>query len=207
LTLPKTTTKPAKKRGVEDAVSYAVGHRIRIEMISILNESTRSADELARMIRQPLSNVGHHIKELLASGSIEIARTELVRNVNQHFYCAVEVPFFSDKEMAAKTPEERKEIYGLILQASMAEALASFWAGKIHNDPRTVMSWCWYNVDQQGREEIADELAAHIERVGEIEARALSRAAGSDEETVSIIVTTLGHERSRAVAASARRQI
>jgi DNA-binding transcriptional ArsR family regulator len=198
---------PGKKRSVEEAVSYAVGHRIRIEMLSILNESTCSADELAKMIRQPLSNASHHIKELLHSRSIEIARTELVRNVNQNFYRAVEVPFFSDEEMEAKTPEERHEIYGLILQASMAEALAAFWAGKISNDPRTVMAWCWYNVDDQGREEIADEQAAHIERVRDIEARAISRSSDSGEETVSIIVTTLGYERSRAVAATTRQRI
>lgn len=204
--MPKTTTRSDKKRRIEEAVSYAVGHRIRIEMLSILNESTHSADELSRMIRQPLSTVGYHIKELLYSRSIDIARTEQVRNVKQNFYRAIEIPFFSDEEMAAKTSEERQEIYGLILQASMAEALAAFWAGKVHNDPRTVMSWCWYNVDEQGREEIADEQAAHLERIGGIEARSISRAAESSEKTVSIIVTSLGYERSRAAAASARRQ-
>lgn len=200
--MPKTTTKPGKERSIEEAVSYAIGHRIRVEMLSILNESPRSADELARMIRQPLSKATHHIKELLDSGSIEIARVEKVRNVVQNFYRAVETPFFSDEEMAAKTPEERQEIYGLVLQASMAEALAAFWAGKITSDPRVILAWCWFNVDEQGRAEIADEQAESWERIRDIEVRATSRRAESGEDAVSIVVTSFGYERSRAVAAS-----
>jgi hypothetical protein len=125
-----------------------------------------------------------------------------VRNVVQNFYRAVEIPFYTDEEMAAKTPEERQEIYGLILQASMAEALAAFWAGKITSDPRVILAWCWFNVDRQGRAEIADEQAESWERIRDIEARATSRRAESGEDAVSIIVTSFGYERSRAVAAS-----
>jgi DNA-binding transcriptional ArsR family regulator len=202
--VPETTTKAkaSKARGIEEAVSYAIGHRIRVEMLCLLNEGTRSADELARVIRQPLSKATHHIRELLDSGSIEIARVEKVRNVSQNYYRAVEIPFFSDEEMAAKTTEERQAIYGLILQASTAEALASLWSGKIKDDPRVWLSWCWFNVDDEGRGEIADELAASWERLREIEVRATSRRIESGKEAVSMIVTSMGFERSRGGAAS-----
>jgi DNA-binding transcriptional ArsR family regulator len=194
-----TTTAKAGQgsRSIEEAVCYAVGHQIRIEVLAVLNEGTRSPDELSRIIHQPLSKVTHHVKELLESGSIELAKTRRVRNTTQHFYRAVEIPFFSDEEMAAKQPEERQMIYGLILQAIMAESLASFWAGKITSDPRTWLSWRWFNVDAQGRDEIADELADSWERVQEIEARSAARRAKSGEEAASIIVATLGFERNR----------
>jgi DNA-binding transcriptional ArsR family regulator len=64
-----TTTKPEQSRTIEEAVSYALGHRIRIEVLGILNEGPRSPSELARMVKQPLSTVGHHIKELRESRS------------------------------------------------------------------------------------------------------------------------------------------
>lgn len=195
--MSKTQTKSGKDRSIEERVSYAVGHRVRIEVLAALNERSYSAADLARIVHQPLSTVTHHVEELLKSGSIEVARTQQIRNVSQNFYRAVEVPFFSDEQMTAKTPEERQEIYGLILQASMAEALASFWAGKITEDPRVMMAWNWLNVDEQGREEIANELAELWSRVEQIEARSVARRVQSGEEAQSIVVTTFGYPRSR----------
>jgi DNA-binding transcriptional ArsR family regulator len=191
------TTKPGRDRSIEEAVSYAVAHRIRIELLCVLNEQSHSAQELSRLVHQPLSTVTHHIEELLKSGSIEVAETKQVRNFNQNFYRAVELPFLSDEEMEALSREARQEIYGLILQASMAEALASFSAGKISADPRTILAWRWFNVDEQGRREIADEQARSWERVTEIEAEASTRRAESGEAAISIIVTSFGYERSR----------
>jgi DNA-binding transcriptional ArsR family regulator len=194
--VPKTLKLP-KDRGIEEAVSYAVGHRVRIEVLAALNERAYSAQELSRVVHQPLSTVTHHIEELLKSGSIEIAKTERVRNLSQNFYRAVELPFFSDDEMAAMAPQARQEIYGVILQAVMAEALASFWAGKITADPRTMLAWRWFNVDEQGRRDIADEQARSWERITEIEAESTDRRADSGEQAQSVIVTSLGYERSR----------
>jgi hypothetical protein len=79
----------------------------------------------------------------------------------------------------------------------MAEALASFWAGKITADPRAVLAWRWFNVDSQGRADIADEQARSWERIKEIEAESTTRRATSGEDAQSIIVSSLGYERSR----------
>ena len=108
------------QRTIEEAVSYAIGHRIRIEMLAILNEESRGADELARMVRQPLNKVVYHINELLDSGSIEIVKTEKVRNLDRNLYRAVTHSHVSHEEIAAKTDAEKQQVYGRILQASMA---------------------------------------------------------------------------------------
>ena len=68
------TTKNDRNRSLEDAVSYAVGHRIRIESLCLLNEAVYCASEIAELTHWPLTTVGHHIKELLDSGSIEVAK-------------------------------------------------------------------------------------------------------------------------------------
>jgi DNA-binding transcriptional ArsR family regulator len=195
--VPRTQTKPGKDRSIEEAVSYAVANRIRVEVLAALNERSYSAAELARVVHQPLSTVTHHIEELLKSRSIEVAKTEQVRNITQNFYRAVEIPFFTDEEMEALPSEARQEIYGLILQSVIAEALASFWTGKITDDPRSVIVWRWYNVDDEGRSAIADEQARSWERIQEIEAESATRRAESGEESRSILVTSLGYERGR----------
>jgi DNA-binding transcriptional ArsR family regulator len=196
-------TKRDPKRTVEEAVSYSVGHRIRIEILCLLNEGTRSASELAKLIRQPITTVSHHIKELTDSGCIEVARIEKARNADQHFYRAVKLPIVSDEEAEALPPEVKQEYAALILQTIIAEGLGALWAGKLNNDPAVRMMWRWYNLDAQGRQELADEQQESWERIVEIEARSANRRAESGEEAVTVIATTLGFERSRPVDAPA----
>jgi len=186
-----------RKRSIEDAVSYAVAHAIRVDIVCYLNEGCRSPSELAKLMGLPLSTIEHHINELLASDSIELARVEPVRNTNEHFYRAVELPFFTDEEMAAMPFEARQEIYGLILQSSAAEAQAAFRAGKISNDPRVWMAWSWFNLDSQGRDDLADEFARWWSRTQEIEVESTGRRAESGEEAISVVVCMQGFERCR----------
>lgn len=194
------TTK--KQRTVEEARVYAVGHQIRVEILAVLHEGPRSPSELAKLIGLRLSTITHHIDELLDDGSIELAKVKRVRNTNEHFYRAIKLPFYTDEEMWAMPYEARQVTYGLILQAAMAEALAAYWAGKISTDPRVWMSWRWFNVDAQGRDDIADEQARSWTRVQEIEAEATTRLVESGEEAVSIIVTSMGFVRSRTAPTS-----
>jgi DNA-binding transcriptional ArsR family regulator len=195
----KTTASRAGQRGksIEEVVAYALGHRTRVYVLTILNEGTYTPDEIAQIIGEPLPNVSHHIRELLEAGSIELARAEKVRNTNQHYYRAVEMPFYSDEEMAAMTPAQRQVTYGLILQCMTAEAMAALWGGRMHSDPRVWMAWRWFNVDEQGRKDLANEQQRSWERYQEIEAESTNRRAQTGETAASIIMAQMGFQRER----------
>jgi len=184
-------------RSIESAVHYSLAHEIRTEILAILNEGVHSPEELSKITGELPSRLGHHIKALLDDGSIELVGVKPVRNTLQHFYRAVQLPFHSDEQVEAMSRDERQAIIGVILEAVVAEALASFDSGKMLDDPRIWLSWRWFNVDRQGREDIADEQARHWERMQEIEAEATGRRADSGEEAASVIVTSLGYIRSR----------
>lgn len=186
-----------RAKGIEEMISYALAHRVRIEILAFLNEGAFSPDELAELVDESKNKVYHHIKELLEGGSIELARTEPVRNTTRHFYRAVEMPFYSDEEIAAMPPQQRQMLAGIILQSVMAESLSALWAGKMHSDSRVWLSWRWFNVDDQGRTDIADEQQRHWDRIQEIEAESSVRRIQSGEGAISIIVTSLGFERTR----------
>jgi DNA-binding transcriptional ArsR family regulator len=186
------------KRSVAAAVAYAITHQARTEIRTLLNEGPRSQEELARLIHAPASkNIAHHLREMLADGSIELAYVKPVRNAFEHYYRAVEIPLYTDEEIAAMPPEARDAIAGVILEGVMSEAMAALWAGKMVNDRRVWLAWCWFNADAQGREDIADDQARQWERVREIEVESLGRCAKSGESTKSIVVTSLGFERFR----------
>jgi DNA-binding transcriptional ArsR family regulator len=194
----KATVKPGQRgKSIEEVVAYAMGHRIRVQVLAILNEGTYTPDALARIIDEPLNKVSHHIKELLDAGSIELTKVEKVRNADQHYYRAVEMPFYTDEEVAAMTPHQRQVGAGLILQYMMAEAMSALWAGKLRDDPRVWLAWRWFNVDSQGRNDIADEQQRSWDRMLEIEAEATNRRAESGEDAVSIVVADMGFERAR----------
>jgi DNA-binding transcriptional ArsR family regulator len=187
-------------RSVEEAVSYAVGHRIRIEILAALHDVPASTKDLAKIVGQPLSKVSHHVEELLASGSIEIARTETVGNVSQNFYSG-KLPFYADDEdWAAMTTEERQLTSGVIIQASMAEALASLWAGKLNDDLRVMLAWKPVNLDEQGRQDLADEQARSWARIEHIEAESASRRVESGGPPWAYLVASFGFQRSRTSA-------
>lgn len=184
-------------KGIEEVVHYAVGHRIRVYALTLLNEAVYCPDEIAAIIGEPTNKVAHHIKELLDAGSIELAKTEQVRNTTRHFYRAVEMPYYSDEEIAAMTPQQRQVTMGLTLQCMNAETMAAFWAGKMHSDPQVWLAWRWFNVDEKGRQDIADEQARLWARVREIEVESTNRRAESGEDASSIVVAQLGFERER----------
>jgi transposase-like protein len=179
-------------------VAYAVGHRIRIEALAILNEGTASPNEIAKLIDEGVSKVGHHIKELVDSGCIEFVGTAQRRGATEHFYRAVERPFVSDEEARELPPETKREFAALILQAVMAEGLSSLAAGKMDADNDIWMGWRSLQIDDQGRREVAREQAESYARIEEIEARSAARLLESEEEGQSTIVATMAFERSRA---------
>jgi len=192
-----TMRRGQSRKSIEEVVAYALGHRTRVYVLTILNEGTYTPEEIAGIIGEPANNVGHHIKELLDAGSIELAKTTKVRNADQHYYRAVEMPYFSAEETAEMTPQQRKVTCGLIIQCLTAETMAALWAGKMESDPRVCLAWRWFNVDEQGRYEIADEQERSWERIREIEVDATNRRARSGEDARSIVVAALSFERER----------
>jgi len=185
-------------RGFQEAVSYAVGHRVRVEIIAALHDlDCASAVELSRVVHQPLSTVTHHVGELLKAGSIRIERTEKVKSVNQHFYTLINPLFLSDEEMQELSEEERQEVCRVLLQGLTAEALASFWSGDLPKDPRLFISWNWFNVDAEGRAKIADEQVRFWRRIRAIEEEAQERCAETGDEASSVVVAGLSFPRWR----------
>lgn len=184
-------------KSIEDSVSYSLGHRIRIEIRAALHEGPATATRLAEILQEPLNVVDYHLKEMLEDGSIEIAKTEKVGNLDQHYYSVICLPFFSDEEYAAMSRADRQTLCAVAVQAAIAEAMASLWAGKMAAEPRTFLGWDRVVLDEQAREDLADEEAASWQRKQEIEVRCANRRAQSDEPGTTYIITSFSYQRSR----------
>ena len=99
-------------KSVEERVGTALGHRIRVEILALLNEGVRTADELAGFIGESRQTVHHHLKVLLREKSIEIARIERRRNANLYFYRAIDMASFDEETLRghdlSRAPGDRR---------------------------------------------------------------------------------------------------
>lgn len=195
----KTPRTGQRRKSIEEVVGYAVSHRTRVQVLVILVEGSYTASQIAEIIDEPLNNVSNHIRELLDAGSIEIAKTEQKGNVLQHYYRAVEIPYYTEEEFAAMTHMQRHVLSGLAVQSMVAELMAALWAGKL-TDPQMCLMWNRLNVDEEGRRAILEEQERSWDRIQEIEAESMNRRAKSAEIAQSIVVGQMGFDRARKLA-------
>jgi DNA-binding transcriptional ArsR family regulator len=179
-------------------VEYAVSHRIRSQILIILNQGTYTAAEIADIIGEPQNRVGNHIRELLDAGSIEIADTRRRRNAQQHYLRAVRTPFFSEREAEGMTWQERQISAGLIIQSLVAEMMAGLWGGNMFEDPRDWLTWEHLSLDDEGRQELYEEQEKSWERLQAIKARVAKRVSESGDDTGPYIASVLGFKRALA---------
>jgi hypothetical protein len=145
-----------------------------------------------------MSNLQHHVGELLNSGSIEIVDTRWVGNVQEHLYRALRRGEYSAEDYAEMDDVGRKTVLGLTLQNLLAEHLGGFRSGDLRGeDPNVVLLWDWFNVDAEGEEEIRLELEETWGRLNEIATRAAVRADESGDDTRPVVVSSIAHPRSR----------
>lgn len=191
--------KPASKRAkaVVDAVAYACGKGVRVEALEILAEGKISPAEIARKLGVELKSLSDYIRYLYDYGCIEDAGTGIVRNANKHFYRVVTLPRIGVAESQDLTPEERRDVTGLILQRIIAATLASFRGGKLENDEKVQLIWDCLNLDRRGKREVAACLDDADKRLLAIAALNSERLQESGEEGISMMASFVGFERSR----------
>jgi len=192
----KTGKRPHQPKTIEEVVQYALGHRTRVQILIVLNEGIFTAAQLAQIIDEPLNNVSNHLRKMLDDGSIEIAKEERRNNVVVYWYKAVEIPCYTQEAAEAMTPLQQQMTVGAIVQSATAEVLAGLYAGKLR-DPKSVLYWDWYHLDQQGREDLEAENVRYLDRVRDIEVESTNRRVKSGEESMSMLLNLAVFERAR----------
>lgn len=192
----KKAKEETPRKRIEDAAQYAVSHAIRVEALILLNEAEYTAGEIAELIDVPVSTLANHIRRMYEDGMIEIAKEEKRRATMVYWYRAVQLPEYTQKQAERLTHMERQVTAGLVVTTGTAETVAALRKGHLA-DPSTILSWDWYNVDSQGKEEMETANAGHLEHLREIECQSVNRCAKTGEETTSILVKLFAYKRAR----------
>lgn len=187
-----------QRKKVEEIVQFALAHWIRLEILILLNEAEYTTSEIAELTEIEMNKVSNHVLEMANDGAIEVAKQEKRHGTMVNWYRAVEVPEYTREEAEKMTEMELQLIAGVIAQSSTAELMAALHKGTLAN-ARTILSWDLYDVDEQGREDIEEDVVRHLDRLKEIKCESANRVAVTKEKTTSMIVSVSAFVRARKI--------
>jgi hypothetical protein len=178
------------KTGVDQRLVRAIGHPLRLRLLTIFNERVASPSDLAAELGEPIGNVSYHTRILARLGCVELVKTKQVRGAVEHYYRAVVRPVFSDDDWAELPPSIRKSLAGAVLTEIADDMSASANDGGFDRDDvhlsRTPLA-----LDNQGWQELNEALQGVVERAIEIQAESAARLSGeseSDSEAAALVL-------------------
>ena len=178
------------KTGVDQRLVRAIGHPLRLRLLTIFNERVASPSDLAAELGEPIGNVSYHTRILARLGCVELVKTKQVRGAVEHYYRAVVRPVFSDDDWAELPPSIRKSLAGAVLTEIADDMSASAAEGGFDRDDvhlsRTVLT-----LDQQGWSELNDLLQELVEQALEVQAQSSARLqsdGAQDSEGAALVM-------------------
>jgi len=187
-TKTRTRTKTKMKSGVDPRLVKAIGHPLRLKLLTLLNERVASPSELAEELGETIGSVAYHVRTLAQLECIELVRTTPVRGALEHHYRAVVRPVFSDDDWA-KLPESiRKSLADAVLTDIADDMAAAAEQGGFNRDEMHV-SRTPVALDAQGWEDLNKLLQETMFQALAIQAQSKDRAeaAGTEPESAELV--------------------
>jgi DNA-binding transcriptional ArsR family regulator len=179
---------------METTLAAIVAHPTRARCFSILAERTASPVEIAQQIGKDVGHVGYHVRKLQQLNLIELVDERPVRGAVEHFYRAIERPVVTDVEFAEQTIEEREVFTRYILQLLVADVARAMDEHLFDSRVNRVITRTPVVVDEDGFQELSDLHTEVLERTLDIQARSAGRLAGSEEEGISAVSSSMFFE-------------
>jgi hypothetical protein len=178
------------KTGVDQRLVRAIGHPLRLRLLTIFNERVASPSDLAAELGEPIGNVSYHTRILARLGCVELVKTKQVRGAVEHYYRAVVRPVFSDDDWAELPLSIRKSLAGAVLTEIADDMGAAANEGGFDRDnvhlSRTVLT-----LDQEGWQELNELLQELGDRALEIQAQSAGRLQADgvrDSEAAALVL-------------------
>jgi hypothetical protein len=178
------------KTGVDQKLVRAIGHPLRLRLLTIFNERVASPSDLAAELGEPIGNVSYHTRILARPGCVELVRTKQVRGAVEHYYRAVVRPVFSDDDWAELPPSIRKSLAGAVLTEIADDMTAAAAQGGFDRD-EVHLSRTPLTLDTRGWQDLNELLQGIYDRALEIQAESASRQHSDGAQSSEAAVMAL----------------
>jgi DNA-binding transcriptional ArsR family regulator len=167
---------------VDPRLAKALSHPMRTRILAILNEQVASPNEIAAMIDERLPNVSYHVRALQELGCIELVRTAQRRGAIEHYYRALERPFFSDKDWKRLPRSGRQAVTDVALQMTWEDVSDAIRAGTFENRADRHLTRSPLTLDERGWAELNELLIKTLHQAEEISEKSAKRLSKSEEK-------------------------
>lgn len=174
----------------DPALAKALAHPLRTRILAVLENRTASPSEIAEELDAPLGVVSYHVRRLHALRFLKLVKRVPRRGAVEHYYTTIAGPTITNAAWRS-TPTIVKQA---MVNAALTEIASSvtaaaesggFEAGEAHLSRSPMI------VDQQGWEELAQELDGLVARIQGIEADSQKRLARQDHQAEQLATMVL----------------
>jgi DNA-binding transcriptional ArsR family regulator len=162
-------------------IAQALGHPLRVAILSRLEYGPSSPVELARTLGANVENLSYHVRKLRDLGFIEAQEHVLVRGAVKHVYRLVARPHIDDKVWGELPAAVREALVASSMQESWRMAAAAV-AQSGFDRPDAVTSRMPLRLDNEGFREVSAMVCELLARLPDVEERAAQRL--HDDETL-----------------------
>lgn len=183
-----------RKSGVNIDLVKALGHELRVEILTILNERMASPNELSKELGEGLSQVSYHVKVLKDYKTIKQVKTEPRRGAVEHYYRATSRAFLSDRDWRELPDSVRPGLSADLFELVVNDAATAIESETFDKRIDRHMSWTPLVIDEKGWRDLTKLLDGTLEKVLKIQADSSARLAKSGEEGITATAAMLGYE-------------
>jgi DNA-binding transcriptional ArsR family regulator len=176
------TAKKRPKVNKEPQVYKALAHPLRMKLLIAMSEREASPSELAAELNEPLGNVAYHVRMLERLECIELVRTTPRRGALEHHYRAIARPQLEDADWERVPDVARRSISWGRISEIWTDLTASLASGQFDARTDRHLGWTNLSLDDQGWEQLNDELRSLYDRALEIQAESAARLHDSGTE-------------------------
>jgi DNA-binding transcriptional ArsR family regulator len=195
---PKRAKGRAKKRlretsssSVDQRVVKALAHRLRVEILAILNDRMASPNELSKELEEGLSQVSYHVKVLKDFDMVEMVKTEPRRGAVEHYYKASEKVFITSEELKLMPKSAQAGVWAPVMADIERDVSTSLETGTFDKRDDFVVGRDTKSLDGRARES-AEELAAEFyERLEQLEVDSDRRRRNGEGDGEEIATTAV----------------
>jgi DNA-binding transcriptional ArsR family regulator len=176
---------------VDQRLMKALGHPLRIGILTVLNDRIASPNELSKILEEGLSQVSYHVKVLKDYDMIEMVKTEPRRGAVEHYYKATSEVFLSSGQLKLMPKSAQRKAFGGVLVELGEDMNTSLETGTFDKRPNWVVARDPRMMDSQGREEAEIEAAKFLAAYKEIGVRASKRLRNGESDPVPTTAAVL----------------
>lgn len=165
---------------IDQRIVKALGHPLRIRMLTVLNQRIASPSELAGELDEPIGNVSYHMRTLADLGMVELVRTEPRRGAVEHYYRAIERPHLPAQDWATLPASVRRSFSDTTGRQVLDDFTGAARSGGFERDGAR-LNRLELKLDEKGWDELGKLLDDTAQRVEKIAAKAKDRKGPGDQ--------------------------